>query len=299
MKYNFVKFNFKSNKLIPVDEFIDKSLYKPNVGYYTKKVPFGSKGDFVTAPTISNLFSEIVTIWVVSSWEKLGKPKNFNFVELGPGDGSFMKIFIKTIKKFPDLNDSINIFLYEKSVLLKNIQKQKLKNNKIKWINNLNSIDKGPIIFFGNEFFDALPIKQFLSKNNSYFEKYFSLNLSSGINEIYRKAKKEDVENIKSFKTLKDLKFVEFPKSGFLEMDKIVQKINSLSGGILLIDYGYLKILNKSTIQAVMKNKKIKMINLLEHLGEADITSLVNFRLLKEYFLKKNMKVKQIVSQKF
>ena len=100
MKYNFVKFNFKSNKLIPVDEFIDKSLYKPNVGYYTKKVPFGSKGDFVTAPTISNLFSEIVTIWVVSSWEKLGKPKNFNFVELGPGDGSFMKIFIKTIKKF-------------------------------------------------------------------------------------------------------------------------------------------------------------------------------------------------------
>ena len=299
MKYNFVKFNFKSNKLIPVDEFIDKSLYKPNVGYYTKKVPFGSKGDFVTAPTISNLFSEIVTIWVVSSWEKLGKPKNFNFVELGPGDGSFMKIFIKTIKKFPDLNDSINIFLYEKSVLLKNIQKQKLKNNKIKWINNLNSIDKGPIIFFGNEFFDALPIKQFLSKNNSYFEKYFSLNLSSGINEIYRKAKKEDVDNIKSFKTLKDLKFVEFPKSGFLEMDKIVQKINSLSGGILLIDYGYLKILNKSTIQAVMKNKKIKMINLLEHLGEADITSLVNFRLLKEYFLKKNMKVKQIVSQKF
>ena len=299
MKYNFVKFNFKSNKLIPVDEFIDKSLYKPNAGYYTKKVPFGSKGDFVTAPTISNLFSEIVTIWVVSSWEKLGKPKNFNFVELGPGDGSFMKIFIKTIKKFPDLNNSINIFLYEKSVLLKNIQKQKLKNNKIKWINNLNSINKGPVIFFGNEFFDAIPIKQFLSKNNSYLEKYFSLNLSCGINEIYRKAKKEDVKNIKSFKTLKDLKFVEFPKSGFLEMDKIAQKINSLSGGILLIDYGYLKMLNKSTIQAVMKNKKIKMANLLEHLGEADITSLVNFRLLEEYFLKKNMKVKKIVSQKF
>ena len=121
-------FNIKYNKLIPIDEFVEKILYKPNVGYYTKKIPFGAQGDFITAPTISNLFSEIITIWVVSIWEKLGKPKDFNFVELGPGDGSFAKIFVNTIKKFPNLNNSINIFLYEKSDFLKNAQKKKIKS---------------------------------------------------------------------------------------------------------------------------------------------------------------------------
>ena len=82
-------------------------------------------------------------------------------------------------------------------------------------------------------------------------------------------------------------------------MDEIVKKINNLSGGILLIDYGYLNLSNKSTLQAVMKNKKINLDLFFKNLGNADITSLVNFNLLKEYFVKKNLKVKNIVSQKF
>ena len=123
MKLDPGYFNLKTKKLVPVDEFVEKVLYKPNAGYYTKKIPFGSKGDFITAPTISNLFSEIITIWVVSTWEKLGKPKNFNFVELGPGDGSLAKVFINTIKKFPNINKSINIYMYEKAIYLK-VQKK-------------------------------------------------------------------------------------------------------------------------------------------------------------------------------
>ena len=141
-------FDFKKNKLIPVDEFIESALYKPNIGYYTKKIPFGKHGDFITAPTISNLFSEIISIWVVSAWERLGKPKNFNFVELGPGDGSFVKVFIDTIKKFSLLNKSTKIFLYEKSSLLKRVQKKKLKGYKVKWINDFDELKKGPVIFF-------------------------------------------------------------------------------------------------------------------------------------------------------
>ena len=100
MTYNLRKFNFKKNKLIPLDKFIQKILYEPNKGYYTKKIPFGRQGDFITAPTISNLFSEIICIWIVATWEKLGKPKKFNFVELGPGDGSLAKILVETIKNF-------------------------------------------------------------------------------------------------------------------------------------------------------------------------------------------------------
>ena len=97
MSNNFENFNIKINKLIPVDEFIDKILYDPKKGYYSKKIPFGKTGDYITSPTISNLFSEIISIWFVSTWEKLGKPKKLNIVELGPGDGSLSKVLVDTL----------------------------------------------------------------------------------------------------------------------------------------------------------------------------------------------------------
>ncbi len=299
MNYNPSYFNLKKNKLIPVDEFVEKVLYEPNKGYYTKKIPFGNQGDFITAPTISNLFSEIISIWIVSSWQKLGKPKNFNFVELGPGDGSLSKVLVDTFKNFPEINKSINIYLYEKSNLLKNVQKKKLKGSKIVWIKNFNQIKKGPIIFFGNEFFDAIPIKQFLYKKGSLLEKCYVINRRTGLNEAYQAASHQDVKKIKTFKILKGLKFIEYPKLGLIELDKMVEKIKKQNGGILLIDYGHLNTLNRDTLQAVMRNKKININSLFNNLGEADITSLVNFRLLEEYFKKKKLKLKKIVSQKF
>ena len=299
MTNNYKNYNFLTNKLIPVDELVQKVLYEPNIGYYSKKIPFGRQGDFVTAPTISNLFSEIISIWIVSAWEKLGKPKKFNFVELGPGDGSLSRILINTFKKFPNINKSINIFLYEKSDLLKKVQKKRLKNSKVRWIKNFNNISKGPVIFFGNEFFDAIPIKQFIFKEKSLLEKCYIINSKAEFKDVYRKANSEDSKKIKFFNTLKGLKFIEFPKIGLHEMSKIVKKIKKLSGGILLIDYGYLDNLNKSTLQTVMNNKKVDIDLLFNNLGNADITSLVNFSLLKEYFLKNDLKVKRIVSQKF
>ena len=299
MNHNLQYFNLESNKLTPVDEFIEKILYEPNIGYYTKKIPFGSKGDFVTAPTISNLFSEIIGIWIISSWEKLGKPKNFNFIELGPGDGSLSRVLVDTFKKFPKFNNSLNIYLYEKSDFLINVQKKKLKGSKIKWIKNFDKIKKGPIIFFGNEFFDAIPIKQFSYQKNSLLEKCYIVDPKIGLNEAYQAASCEDVAKIKTFEVLKRLKFIEYPKLGLSELDKMVKKINEQNGGILLIDYGYLNTSNRSTLQTVMKNKKINMNSLFKNLGRADITALVNFSLLKEYFKKKELKVKKIVSQKF
>ena len=298
MKHKLKKFGFIFNRKIPVDKFLEKALYEPKVGYYNNRIPFGKNGDFITSPTISNLFSEILAIWTISTWEKFGKPETFNLVELGPGDGSLTKILIQTFRKFPEFNKSVKIFLYEKSNLLKKKQKKKIASNQIKWIKNYNSIKKGPIIFFGNEFFDAIPIKQFTIKNNKFLEKCYFLRRNT-LMETYKQASSIDISQIKSFNTLKKQNFVEFPKSGFVELNKIIKKISELSGGILLIDYGYLKSHNGATLQAVSKNKKIKMNNLINHIGEVDITYLVNFSLLKEFFEKKNLKVKNIVTQKF
>ena len=296
MKIN--KIFFKKSKVLPVDKFFYNVLYDKKFGYYTSKIPFGAKGDFVTSPKISHLFSEMIAIWIISSWQSFGKPKNFNIVELGPGDGSLADILLKSFKRFPEFNSVKKLFLYEESNYLKKIQKRKF-NKEVKWISNFDKIQKGPVIFFGNEFFDAIPIKQFLYKRKTLFEKCFIINSSSIIKEKYKKANEKDQINIQTFKVLKKNKFIEFPKQGFIQMDKIVKKIKKLSGGILLIDYGYLQTFNQSTLQAVKQNKKMNMKYLYKNLGEVDITSLVNFSLLKEYFLVRNLKVKKIVSQKF
>ncbi len=287
---------FNNSKVLPVDKFIENVLYNKKNGYYASKIPFGKSGDFITAPGISNLFSEMIGIWLITTWNTLGKPQKFNIVELGPGDGSLTKILLKTFQKFPKFNKATNIFLYEKSNLLKNLQKKNINSLKVKWIKNFSSVKNGPVIFFGNEFFDAIPIKQFSFKKNLLMEKCYSLNKKNKIDEIYKRASSKDISQIKKFKILKNLNFVEFPKLGLNELSKIIKKISKLEGGLLLIDYGYLKPKSKNTLQSLEKHKKNKLLN---NLGKADITSLVNFNLLNEYFIKHNLKVKKIVTQKF
>ena len=286
---------FGDSKTQPIDKFFNKVLYDKKFGYYTTKYPFGEKGDYITSPKISNLFSEIIAVWLISTWEFFGKPKNFNIIELGPGDGSLTKILIKTFKKFPKFNSIKKIFLYEKSQLLRKIQKENIKNNQIRWIGNFNKIKKGPIVFFGNEFFDAIPIKQFKKTKNILFERNFTLDEKYKIKEIYRKATKKNTRMINSFSTLKKLNFIEFPQTGLDELKKVTNKINKLQGCILMIDYGYSKTNNQNTLQSIMGHKKN---SLLKNLGKADVTSHVNFRLLNEFFQKKNLRVKKIITQK-
>ena len=286
---------FKRSKTLPVDKFFKNVLYDKKYGYYTSRIPFGEKGDFVTSPNISNLFSEIIAIWIINCWELFGKPKNFNIIELGPGDGSLVKILLQSFKKFPEFNKIKNVYLYEKSQYLRKIQKKTLQNKDIKWIDTFNKIKKGPVIFFGNEFFDAIPIKQFKKIKNSLYEKNYTLDKNYKIKEIFKKASNADIKVIQSYKTLKNLKFIEFPKLGFQELKKITNKISQLKGCLLMIDYGYLKSNNQNTLQSVMKHKKN---NLLSNLGKADITAHVNFALLNEFFIKNNLKIKKLISQK-
>ena len=292
MKFNF-KF-FQNKKSLPVDKFFQKILYDKKNGYYATKQPFGKKGDFITAPKISYLFSEIIAVWIISTWQVLGKPKKINLIELGPGDGSLAKILIKVFERFPEFNAAKKIYLYEASNFLKNVQKKNINNNDISWIKNFRNINGGPVIFFGNEFFDAIPIKQFKNKEGVLFEKHYTLDKNNKVKEIFKKASKKDLLNILSYKSLSKLKFIEFPENGFNELKKIKKKILQLNGCILMIDYGYLNPSNQNTLQSVMNHKKNDILN---NLGKADITSHVNFKLLNEFFLKNNLKAEKIISQ--
>ncbi len=284
---------FSEKKSMSLDLYLEKVLYDKNVGYYQKRNPFGIKGDYVTAPNISNIFSEMIAIWLVSFWENLKKPKNLNFVELGPGNGDFCLILLKTLKNFPEAFNSINIILYEKSEKLKKIQKKRIVSQKVSWIENLKKIKKGPIIFFGNEFLDALPIKQFKKINNSIFERYVDFK-KNRLNFVFKKAIKKQINKLKSYKLLRDDGIIEYPEYGFKELDVVCKKIKKLNGGVLFIDYGYKVKKNINTLQSVIKHR---FNDICKNVGNADITSLVNFGLYKEYFDSNDLFVENIISQ--
>ena len=118
---------FKSKSSIPLDKFIDKALYDKTKGYYCKKNPFGKKGDFLTSPNISRLFSEMLSIWTISFWENLKFPKKINLIEMGSGNGEMIFQMLETFKRFPKFADSCKVSIYEKSSYLKSIQKKKTK----------------------------------------------------------------------------------------------------------------------------------------------------------------------------
>ena len=287
---------FPISKKISIDKFISNALYDKNYGYYSKQIPFGKNGDFITSPEISSLFSEMIALWIVAFWEHLERPKIFNVVELGPGNGQMCSTLVRIFKKFPVFFNSANIFLYEKSKVLENLQKKNLHPLKINWIKKFKKIKKGPVIFLGNEFFDAIPIKQFKKINNILYEKHVKLENNSKITTFFKKADSKTIIELKKYNLLKEQHFIEFPKQGLAELNLIVNTIKKLNGGLLLVDYGFLKQQSKNTLQSV-KNHKHNMI--FNHVGNADITSLVNFNLLDNYLKKKKLDVNNIVTQEF
>ena len=108
---------FKKSKILPVDKFFKNVLYDNKIGYYSSRLPIGQKGDFITSPNISYLFSEIIAIWMISTWELFGKPKYFNIIELGPGDGSLTNVLLRSFKNFQNLILSKRFF-YMKRVII-------------------------------------------------------------------------------------------------------------------------------------------------------------------------------------
>ena len=281
----------KKNYKIPLDKFIDYCLYDKKNGYYMSKNPFGITGDFTTAPNISRLFSEMIAIWTISFWESLGSPKKFNIIELGAGNGEMMKIMVESFKKFPTFISNCNIFIYEKSPKLIKEQRKKIKFNKITWISDLKKLNKSPSIFLANEFFDAIPIKQFLKKGNNWFEKYVHISRNKKANFIEKKINIKNIEKKINFKISNKQNFIEFSPLGSKYLNYVFEFIKKNNGGILIIDYGYYNEKMQNTLQAIYKQKYS---GVLENIGKSDITYNINF-----YFIKRIAKSFKELNIKF
>ena len=284
----------KINKSISLDKFIDNSLYNKTSGYYMKKNPFGKKGDFITAPNISILFSEMISIWVIALWEKLKKPKKINIVELGAGNGEMMLNLIKTSNQFLFFKKACNFFIFEKSPYLKKIQKEKLKNYKVRWLKKIIKVNNSPTIFIGNEFFDSLPIKQFTKKNGIWFERHID---TSSKKEKFLE-KKVDVKKFEKkigINITKNQKFIEFSPLMIDLLKKISTIVNKNDGGLLIVDYGYFNKKMFNTLQSVKNHKKIDILN---NVGSSDITHLLNYKFIEKIVKKLKLKVSGFSTQR-
>ena len=263
-------------KDLPLNKFIEFALYDKVKGYYMKKNPFGKEGDFITAPNITRLFSEIIAIWVLTFWKSIGSQRKFNLLELGAGNGEMMKVIIETLKNFPECFNNCNFQIHEKSEFLKKQQQFNLKSEKMTWIDNIKINNLFPTIYLANEFFDALPIKQFFKRKEGWVERF--VNFKDEKNAEF-KEQLIDIKNIEQnlkFEVSKDQEIIEYSPSSFEYLKDISNLIKKNDGGLLIIDYGYLNLKMKETLLAIKNHKHS---NILEDIGNSDITYNINFNL--------------------
>ena len=269
----------KNNFNITLDKFIDLALYDKDIGYYMKRDPFGKDGDFITAPNLSRLFSEMIAVWIIGFWENLGSPKKFNLVELGAGNGSMMKILIETFKKFPRFFNSCNIIIHEKSPKLIKIQKKELIQKKVIWLSDIKKIKTFPTIFIANEFFDSIAIKQFVKIDNLWFEKYVNIQNKEKPFFLNKIIDMKKFEKKIGYDISKNQNFIEYSFLGVKYLEKIANTIKKNNGGLLIIDYGYFEKKMKNTLKAISNHKYT---DILKNIGESDITHNINFFLFRK-----------------
>ena len=244
-----------------------------------KKNPFGKKGDFITAPNVSRIFSEIIAIWIISFWESLDSPKKFNLIELGAGNGKMMKVLIESLKNFPLFFNSCNFLIHEKSSILTKLQKKNLDGEKIIWAQKLNKI-KNPTIFIANEFFDSMAIKQLRKEKNLWFEKFVNFENKDKAFFFEKKIDVKKIEKKINFKLTNNQNFIEYSELGLNYLKTISEILKKNTGGLLLIDYGYTDKKMKNTLQAISNHK---FANILRNIGNIDITHNISFNLFKKF----------------
>lgn len=257
-----------------VEDYWTLCLSHPRHGYYMKQNPLGGAGDFVTAPEISQMFGEMIGIWVADMWLKMRMPSPFLLVECGAGRGTMMEDALRAIRNVPGLYAALEIHIVETSPYLRSIQKQKLAGYKIDWHDAVSGVpDHAPLIVLGNEFLDAVPIRQVVRAGHVWRERMIGLEgerLVFGLGaEIPQSDKVETPEGaIFEFSPLREAIWLD-----------IVERVRRQTGAALMIDYGFMTPSFGDTFQAV---KNHAYADILAEPGEADLTSHVNFARLSD-----------------
>ena len=259
---------------LSVAEYMAECLLHPSYGYYTTRDPFGAAGDFTTAPEISQMFGELIGLCLAQSWLDQGAPSPFTLAELGPGRGTLMADLLRATRAVPGFHQGARITLCEASPTLRKRQQQAIAPHECSWIDSADQLPEGPLFLVANEFFDALPIRQFIRDGSGWRERMIGAEgevLQFGLAQRqaqpaldYRQGDTKDGDMLESAPAAPAI------------ITALAERIANSGGAALIIDYGDWRSLG-DTLQA-LQNHNVS--DPLADPGNADLTAHVDFEAL-------------------
>ncbi len=288
---NKIKDLIRKSGPISLSTYMEMCLWDDENGYYTSNEVLGEKGDFITSPEISQTFGELIGLWALSFYQQFINKKHLCITELGSGRGTLLKDAIKTICKVTNNKIEPAITILEKSERLISLQKENLKNKNVKWISDIKGLSLEPQIIIANEFFDALPINQYVRNNEGWYEK--KVTTKNG-KLCFMLDNKIWVPSDSVFLDFKIGDTLEYSEEAISIFSNICNHLIQCDGILLVVDYGNISGIG-DTLQAVNKHK---FKSVLEKPGQSDLSSHVNFKLLKEIAVKKNLYVSPVREQR-
>ena len=254
---------------ISVADYMSECLLHPAYGYYATRDPFGTTGDFTTAPEITQMFGELLGISLAQAWMDQGAPTRFTLAEAGPGRGTLMADLLRATRNVPGFHDAMEIHLIEASPTLRAKQEELI--TRAIWHDTVDTLPEQPTFFVANEFLDALPIRQFIREGSAWRERLIGVDheaLTFGLGAAQPQPalthRLEDTE---------DGMMVEVCEPLAPMIDAVGGRIKRHGGVALIIDYGDWHS-QGDTLQAVQDHKEV---DVLEDPGNADLTAHVDF----------------------
>ncbi|MFG1464990.1 SAM-dependent methyltransferase [Xanthobacter sp. DSM 24535] len=266
---------------ISLARYMDLCLGHPRYGYYMTRDPFGAGGDFITAPEISQMFGELLGLWVLAAWQQMGCPDPIHLVELGPGRGTLMADALRACRLMPAFGDAARIHLVEMSPVLRARQQATLSQvasaHPLSWHARLEDVPDGPVLVLANEFFDALPISQFIRSGGGWHERRIGLDPAGDLTFGVDPHPARLVDRLARHVPLPHppgvlLERLESPAAAAL-----ATRLTTQDGAALVIDYGHAISGFGDTLQAI---KAHAFVDPLATPGEADLTAHVDFAAL-------------------
>jgi NADH dehydrogenase [ubiquinone] 1 alpha subcomplex assembly factor 7 len=264
---------------MPVRQFIELCLSHREYGYYMTRDPIGRNGDFITAPEISQIFGELIGLWVAEVWRLMGKPADIHLIELGPGRGTLMLDALRASRAAPAFREALAVHLVETSPALRQRQREVLANSDapIFWHDSLSDVPAGPAIVLANEFFDALPIHQAIKQSDGWHERVVALDKEGDLTFGLATAP------LRSFGQTIPHQVQQAPVGAIYEWrpDHVAwdlsRRVLQHGGAALVIDYGHVRSAAGDTLQAVRGHAYSDP---LAEPGLADLTAHVDFEAL-------------------
>ena len=255
---------------ISLADFMAEALGHPRLGYYRKALPVGAAGDFTTAPEISQMFGELLGAWLAERWLAMGRPTGVRLVELGPGRGTLMADALRATRGVPGFHAAIDLHLVEINEPLRALQGQALAAYKPAWHTRFDDVPEGPLLLVANEFFDALPVRQFEKTARGWSERMVGLAedgslrlaLAPGVTPFAR-ALPDAPEGAQA----------EICEAGLGLAGAIGTRLKRHGGWALIVDYGRDGMLGAS-LQAVRDHRGA---DILDRPGETDLSAHVDF----------------------